>query len=105
MSKHKHYALHQLRELREVFAKQAEEYKRDPRAIEKRKAQLRKQQAEESMQEWEDIKRGYEYRCAYCGEIAPLTMDHIIPLSRCHIHAAINIVPACRSCNASKGNR
>jgi len=57
MSKHKHYALHQLRELREVFAKQAEEYQRDPRAIEKRKAQLRKQQAEESMQEWEEIKR------------------------------------------------
>ena len=46
-----------LKELRVIFAKQAEEAKRDPIALEKRKAQLRKQHALESMQEWETIKR------------------------------------------------
>lgn len=56
-NKTKYAHLQILKELREVFAKQAEEYKRDPRAIEQRKAKLRKQQADESMQEWETIKR------------------------------------------------
>lgn len=57
MSKQKRYALYQLRELRAVFAAQAEEAKRDPVALERRKAQLRQQKARESMQEWETIKR------------------------------------------------
>jgi hypothetical protein len=52
----KQHNLQQLRELRKVFAKQAEEAKRDARALEQRKAKLRQQQVKESMQEWETIK-------------------------------------------------
>jgi hypothetical protein len=52
----KQHNLQQLRDLREVFAKQAEEAKRDARALEQRKAKLRQQQVKESMQEWETIK-------------------------------------------------
>lgn len=48
------------------------------------------------------------WRCVYCGDPLPksnATMDHVVPLSRGGSNGIENIVPACRPCNASKGNR
>jgi len=45
------------------------------------------------------------YRCVYCGAQEDLTLDHIVPLSKGGTHSEDNLVVACRSCNASKGNR
>lgn len=43
--------------------------------------------------------------CAYCGEAGgPLQRDCVLPLSRGGRYTLDNIVPACRSCNASKCN-
>jgi 5-methylcytosine-specific restriction endonuclease McrA len=43
--------------------------------------------------------------CAYCGETAwPLQRDCVLALSRGGRYTLDNIVPACRSCNASKCN-
>jgi len=56
-------------------------------------------------QQWEDIIRKYNYRCAYCGKRCYLTQDHIIPLSRGGEHSPDNIVPACSECNGKKGVR
>ena len=56
-SKNKHYALSQIKELRKEFVRMRDEWEKDPRAVMQRKAQLRAQLAEESMQEWETIKR------------------------------------------------
>lgn len=42
-------------------------------------------------------------RCAYCGEREKLTHDHVLALSRGGLDEPLNIVPACRSCNSSKG--
>ena len=43
--------------------------------------------------------------CAYCGaEGVPLQRDCVLPLSRGGRYTVENIVPACRSCNASKSN-
>lgn len=55
--------------------------------------------------EWTAIREAYDYRCAYCGESKPLEKDHLVPLSRGGEHTLENVVPSCRSCNASKGNR
>jgi 5-methylcytosine-specific restriction endonuclease McrA len=55
--------------------------------------------------EWAEIKAVYSYRCAYCGQMKPLTQDHVIPISKGGEHTASNIVPACRSCNSRKGAR
>ena len=45
-------------------------------------------------------------QCAYCGKkIERATQDHVVPLSHGGEYAIHNIVPACRSCNSSKGNR
>jgi len=45
------------------------------------------------------------WHCHYCGIIANLTSDHIIPQSLGGDNSVSNIVPACRTCNASKGAR
>jgi 5-methylcytosine-specific restriction endonuclease McrA len=43
--------------------------------------------------------------CAYCGSAdAALQRDCVLPLSRGGRYTVENIVPACRSCNASKSN-
>lgn len=51
------------------------------------------------------------YRCVYCDrpqaalrERECLTRDHLIPLSRGGTNAWTNVVTACSSCNARKGN-
>lgn len=42
--------------------------------------------------------------CAYCN--SPATdLDHVIPLSRGGLDEPLNVVPACRSCNCSKGTK
>jgi 5-methylcytosine-specific restriction endonuclease McrA len=53
--------------------------------------------------EWMAILDHFGWRCVYCGIGGPMTMDHATPLSRGGHHAAVNIVPACRSCNSAKG--
>jgi 5-methylcytosine-specific restriction endonuclease McrA len=43
--------------------------------------------------------------CAYCGETdTPMQRDCVLALSRGGRYTLSNIVPACRSCNASKCN-
>ena len=60
-------------------------------------------------EEWLDILKEYDYKCAYCGcdfdENTLPTKDHIIPISKGGHNVKENIVPACRSCNSKKGNK
>lgn len=46
-------------------------------------------------------------RCAYCDGDKKLSQDHFIPLAAPNCPGTVpwNIVPACRSCNASKASR
>ena len=56
---------------------------------------------------WRYIKREWGNRCAYCGAtrrgIGSFHKEHVIPLSRGGPHDWRNIVPACPTCNLSKG--
>lgn len=56
-NKNKHYALSEMRELRKQFVEMRDQWEKDPRAVMAHKAQLREQQARDSMDEWESIKR------------------------------------------------
>jgi 5-methylcytosine-specific restriction endonuclease McrA len=54
--------------------------------------------------QWQLLLKIFGGHCAYCWELTEkLTQDHIVPLSRGGAHTLTNVVPACRSCNSSKG--
>jgi 5-methylcytosine-specific restriction endonuclease McrA len=40
--------------------------------------------------------------CFYCGNTENIQLDHVVPIARGGIHSIGNLLPACRSCNASK---
>lgn len=52
-----------------------------------------------------ELTRLYSSNCFYCGSSSRIEADHIIPVSRGGRHSIGNLLPACRSCNATKGNR
>jgi len=58
-----------------------------------------------SLNEWNLLKRKYNYRCAKCKKRKKLTVDHKIPLSKGGTNWIDNIQPLCMQCNCSKGNK
>lgn len=62
-----------------------------------------------SHQEWKEAVIFFGGECAYCGATPKrgrvLTKDHLVAVSEGGATTADNIVPACDSCNSSKGNR
>lgn len=71
----------------------------------KRRAQKRMLPNTLNATQWKRAKRHFEKSCAYCGVKEALTRDHFIPLSKGGGFTRENIVPACISCNSSKGDR
>jgi len=55
-------------------------------------------------EQWAERLRLFGGFCAYCPRPAT-TVDHCIPIARGGPDAIDNVVPACRSCNSSKGAR
>lgn len=55
---------------------------------------------------WRECLAAWGARCAYCGNMAQ-SQDHYIPLSATDSPGTVpwNMVPACNSCNHSKGNK
>lgn len=54
--------------------------------------------------QWTALKQAWG-GCAYCGSAAPgLQRDCLLPISCGGRYTLANVVPACRSCNASKCN-
>lgn len=51
-----------------------------------------------------DLQRFNNAKCFYCNE-AGTTIDHIIPVSRGGAHSIGNLLPCCKPCNSSKGNK
>ncbi len=74
-----------------------------PEAVQKERAKAKELRAS---QWWkQQIGPG---RCHHCGGKflkTELTMDHLIPISRGGKSSKKNVVPSCKSCNASKGHR
>jgi 5-methylcytosine-specific restriction endonuclease McrA len=72
----------------------------------KRKHQIETSSCTLTREQWQEIKAAHGHACAYCKRLMQrLEMDHVIPLSKGGSHTKDNIVPACRKCNAKKGNR
>jgi len=54
------------------------------------------------------IKEYFDCTCVYCGksyELSNLTLDHVHPRSRGGESLSTNLVPACFSCNQTKGTQ
>jgi len=60
-------------------------------------------------EEWVDILKQYNYKCAYGGckfdENNPPARDHVIPISKGGDNIKENVVPACQSCNSKKRDK
>ncbi len=55
-------------------------------------------------EQWQALVAAWE-GCAYCGSATgALQKDCVLPISRGGRYTSANVVPACGSCNASKGN-
>ena len=53
--------------------------------------------------QWEALQDAWG-GCAYCGAAGALQKNCLLPISRGGRYTLSNVVPACRSCNASKCN-
>lgn len=74
------------------------------KAKENRRAKIHSVTCDLTKKQWEQIKKLYGYKCAYCNrELKKLSQDHVIPISKGGHHTASNIVPSCMPCNRKKG--
>lgn len=71
----------------------------------KRRARLAGATGKYTAAEWKALCAAHGHKCARCGVIAPLTVDHIVPLSAGGSNDITNIQPLCDTCNKQKGTR
>jgi len=75
------------------------------RAARRRKRRMDAADNDLTTAQWATIREAWGDACAYCGASdAALQRDCVLALSRGGRYTIDNIVPACRSCNASKSN-
>jgi len=55
--------------------------------------------------QWVQLKKDFDSKCAYCGKTKPLAQDHFVPVIKGGEYTIDNIIPTCRSCNSSKGSK
>jgi 5-methylcytosine-specific restriction endonuclease McrA len=67
-----------------------------------RKNRLRANGGTLTRAEWLALCDKYDGRCLACGEKKPLTIDHVIPVSKGGRHSIENVQPLCRVCNNRK---
>ncbi len=72
------------------------------RAMRHRRRDLVRGQPSFTAAEWSSLVEGHAGRCAYCGELRTLQVDHRTPLSRGGANTIDNILPACGPCNLKK---
>jgi 5-methylcytosine-specific restriction endonuclease McrA len=100
--KRKYYAEHK----QEAADYQREYAKRNPAKVEKIKAVYRSRRLKDCYTVLDrEIQRIKGSPCFACGSVERIEVDHVVPLSRGGRHSIGNLMPLCRSCNASKGGK
>ena len=77
----------------------------DRKATHKRRSMIRGLVYTFTPNHWQQCLTHFNHQCAYCGSTESLEQEHVIPVSRGGQYTPDNIIPACRSCNASKNNK
>lgn len=55
--------------------------------------------------DWRRLVNRQRGRCFYCGKVAKLEADHVVPIARGGVHSVGNIVASCGPCNRAKWSR
>ena len=55
--------------------------------------------------EWIDLCEKYDNLCLCCKKKNPLTVDHVIPISKGGLNIIENIQPLCKKCNCAKHDK
>jgi len=74
-------------------------------SVHRRRARLSQSGGSHSMEEFEELCAKHGNRCLCCDESKPLTIDHIVPISRGGTNDIDNIQPLCLSCNCKKSDK
>lgn len=70
----------------------------------RRKNKIKQIKSDLTLEQWEEIKKFFNYECACCGKKEKLEQDHFIAVSKGGEYTKTNIIPLCRRCNASKND-
>lgn len=106
-------------ENKEKFQEYSKKYNKENRELlntimQKRRAKIKKLPNDFKVKDWENVKLYFDNSCAYCGMTEKehikkfneqLHQEHFIPVSKGGGYTIDNIIPACRSCNSSKGEK
>ena len=98
----KHQSLDKMEDRKEYM----KTYMRDYRTKQKDIALSGNTEAGYGLNGWKGILDYFDNSCAYCGKTdCDLEQEHVIPINDGGKFEMGNIIPACRSCNASKQNK
>lgn len=87
------------------YAKNIEKMREQTRVrVQRRNAIKSTLQSDFTLKQWENLKKHFDNECAYCGNKKELEQEHFVPVSKKGEYTINNIIPSCRSCNASKFN-
>lgn len=74
-------------------------------ALHRRRAKLKLNGGSYTAQQWRDLQAKYGHKCLRCGEVKPLTPDHIVPVDSGGTGDISNIQPLCLPCNLWKATK
>lgn len=97
------YARSRLREFRRLNPEMARERDRCYNA--RRRCAMKRAIVAANRQDAAQRRELYGNRCAYCGSSNSIVIDHVLPIKLGGLDEAANLIPACFTCNASKGAR
>jgi hypothetical protein len=58
-----------------------------------------------TLDDWYAVIDSCQSRCSYCGVVADLWIEHVVPLARGGDNTKSNVVPSCEPCNRKKARR
>ena len=102
------------RKSRKLYNQKPQTKRRIRNSIEKRRSAKLNLKNDLTNKEWIETLKYFNDTCAYCGMTEEdhqnkfnqcLHQEHIIPLSKNGEYTKYNIIPSCKTCNTSKGNR